>query len=177
MKPGMSWPIGVSVILAATVVGNLIMMHVANSDPSMAIEPDYYKKAVAFDSTMANERRSNALGWHAVSSIDSIVAGRATRVRLSLTDADGGIIGDATVHAVALFNARANDLQEGVMRAEQDGSYSVPLAVQTPGEWEVRIDAVRGGAHFVSTSRVDAVAVTHAIQPPTSDASSGATRP
>ena len=41
MKPGAGWPIGIALVLCATVVGNLVMMRVAGSDPSMAIEPDY----------------------------------------------------------------------------------------------------------------------------------------
>ena len=45
MKPGAGWPIGIAIVLAATVVGNLVMMRVAGDDPSMAIEPDYYRKA------------------------------------------------------------------------------------------------------------------------------------
>jgi nitrogen fixation protein FixH len=156
MKAGIGWPIGIALILGGTVAGNLIMMRVANDDPSMAIEPDYYKKAVDFDSTMAQERRSNALGWTAVSSMDSIVNGRPTRVHVRLRDASGASVSDATVQVTALFNARANDLQSGSLQRETDSSYSVPLNIRFPGEWEVRVDAVRGSEHFKTTSRVNA---------------------
>jgi nitrogen fixation protein FixH len=150
----MGWPIGIVLVLSATVIGNLVMMRVANDDPSMAIEPDYYKKAVDFDSTMAQERRSNALGWTAVSTMDSIVTGRPTRVRVQLHDASGASIADASVQVTALFNARANDLQAGSLQRQADSSYSAPLNIQYPGEWEVRVDAVRGSQHFRTTSRV-----------------------
>jgi len=155
MKPGMGWPIGITAVLAITVIGNLVMMRIANDDPSMAIEPDYYKKAVAFDSTLADARRSNALGWTAASTIEPIVEGQRTRVRVRLTDARGAVISDATVHVVALFNARANDLQSAPLVFNQDSSYSAPLSISFPGQWEVRVDAVRGSDHFVTTSRVE----------------------
>lgn len=157
MKPGMGWPIGIALVLGATVVGNLIMMRIANDDPSMAIEPDYYKKAVDFDSAMAQERRSNALGWTAVSTMDSLVSGRRTRLHVRLRDASGASVPDASVHVTALFNARANDLQTGALQRDDDSSYSAPLDIRYPGEWEIRVDAVRGREHFKTTSRVDAV--------------------
>ncbi len=162
MKPGMGWPIGIVLVLGSTVVGNLIMMRVANDDPSMAIEPDYYKKAVDFDSTMAQERRSNALGWTAISTIDSIVDGRPTRVHVRLRDASGMSVTDAAVQVTALFNARANDLQSGTLQRDLDSSYSAPLNIRYPGEWEVRVDATRGNEHFKTTARVIAV---HAAAP------------
>lgn len=160
MKPGAGWPIGIALVLAATVGGNLVMMRVAGNDPSMAIEPDYYKKAVDFDSTMAEERRSNALGWHAITTLDSVVVGAPTNVRVQLTDSTGVAIGDATVKIVALFNARANELQAVTLEREPNGTYRGAITVHYPGEWEVRVDAVRGSAHFYSTSRVSAVGAT-----------------
>ena len=159
MKPGAGWPIGIAIVLAATVVGNLVMMRVAGDDPSMAIEPDYYRKAVGFDSVMAQERRSNALGWHASTTLDSVVVGTPTMVRVQLSDSAGAMISDATVKVVALFNARANEVQALTLErdGEPNGSYRGALAVHYPGEWEVRVTATRGAAHFVSTSRVIAV--------------------
>ncbi len=157
MKPGAGWPIGIAIVLAATVVGNLVMMRVAGDDPSMAIEPDYYRKAVGFDSTMAAERRSNALGWHAISTLDSVVVGTPTMVRVQLSDSTGAMIGDATVKIVALFNARANEVQALTLERMPNGTYRGSLAVHYPGEWEVRVTAMRGDAQFVSTSRVIAV--------------------
>ncbi len=154
MKPGMGWPIGIAAVLGATVAANIAFMRVAANDPSMAIEPDYYKKAVAFDSTMSLERASNALGWTAVSTIEPGASGKAARVRVRLAAADGTPIAGATVRVVAMFNARANDLQSSALQMDPDSSYSAPLDIRFPGEWEVRVDAVRDRAHFIATSRV-----------------------
>lgn len=157
MKPGAGWPIGIALVLCATVVGNLVMMRVAGSDPSMAIEPDYYKKAVGFDSTMAEQRRSNALGWSAITTLDSVVVGTPTSVHVRLRDSTGTPISDATVKIVALYNARANEIQAVALERGEAGEYSGRLSIHYPGEWEVRVDATRAGAHFLSTSRVNAV--------------------
>ncbi len=157
MKPGSAWPIGIAGLLAASVIANLALMRVAGSDPSMAIEPDYYKKAVAFDSTMADERRSNATGWSAVTTLDAVVPGRSTRVHVRLSDSSGTSVPDATVQVVALFNARANDLQQVELQRDADDSYGGLLTITHPGQWEVRVHATRGGAVFRGTSRVEAV--------------------
>ena len=56
MKRGLWWPIAVAAILATTVAANIWVMMIANDDPSFAIEPDYYRKALAWDTTLAQSR-------------------------------------------------------------------------------------------------------------------------
>ena len=95
MKKGMGWPIGVAVILGTTVVANLVVMRLANNDPAFAIEPDYYKKAVAFDSTFAEERRSLELGWTATSTLAAST--RAGESTLTVRDSAGKVVLHAPV--------------------------------------------------------------------------------
>ena len=155
MKPGMGWPIGVAVILGATIVANIVVMRLASSDPSFAIEPDYYRKAVKFDSTMAAESRSLALGWTATSTfVPSDSVGRPMLV-VNLADAQSAPVKGATVTVVALANARANDLLAATLREVSPGRYESTIAALFPGQWEVRIDAVRGAEHFVTSTRTD----------------------
>ena len=155
MKPGMGWPIGVAVILGATVIANLVVMRIATSDPSFTIEPDYYKKAVAFDSTIAEERRSATLGWTATSTIvASDTAGRPT-LTVTLLDAQGQPVTGATMTVVALANIRANDLVSVSLHEVAPGRYQSTLAARIAGQWEVRVDAVRGAEHFVVSTRTD----------------------
>jgi Predicted integral membrane protein linked to a cation pump len=159
MKRGMGWPIGIGTILILFVAANLFVMRLATTDPSFAIEPDYYNKAVAFDSTMAEERRSAALGWSA----SSIIAAGDTRtgpaVTVTLADAKRQPIVDASVTITALFNARANDVLSATLHEHSPGQYGAPLAVRYAGQWEVRVDAVRGTDHFVTSTRTIAPAV------------------
>lgn len=154
MKRGMGWPIGIFVVLGLTVAANIWVMRVANDDPSFAIEPDYYQRAVRFDSTMATERQSAALGWTASSSLVTVNANGAT-VTVTLRDAQQQPIVGATVRVAALANARANTILSANLTESAPGQYSAPLAAQRPGQWEVRVDATRGTDHFVASTRTD----------------------
>lgn len=143
MKPGMGWPIGVGVILGATVISNFAVMRIASSDPSFAVEPDYYARAVAFDSTMAARQRSLDLGWGLEASVDSLVPGETPHLTVRLKASDASPLVGAHVSVVARFNARANDTLTAVLREDAPGMYVAPLAIHTPGLWEFRVDASR----------------------------------
>ncbi|MEO8000018.1 MAG: FixH family protein [Gemmatimonadaceae bacterium] len=143
MKPGSAWPIGVSVILGVTVIGNLAVMRIANSDPSFAIESDYYQKAVNFDSTISLERKSATLGWTTVSNIAFDSSATTTRLTVSIVDKAHQPVTGLTVNVDALFNARANEIQHLRLPETSPGVYSAPIGVGHAGEWEVRINATR----------------------------------
>jgi nitrogen fixation protein FixH len=169
MKPGMGWPIGVGVILGVTVIANLIVMRVANNDPSFAIEPDYYQKAVTFDSTIAEARRSATLEWTATATIVADDAGGPPTVTVTLLDATRQPVAGATVSVSALANARANDVLTATLHETAPGQYQAPLAARFVGQWEVRVDAVRRdtlGAtqHFIGSTRTDVARRTRAPQ-------------
>ena len=163
MKKGMGWPIGVVTILASTVVANVIVMRIANDDPSFAVEPDYYRKAVHFDSTMAQERENISLGWGIETRIDSIGDGRHTRVAIRLRDASSYPLPGARVAVMARFNARANDTLTALLTEEAPGTYVTTLPIAHPGQWEVRVDATHGSQRFSASSRVNAVRVAVAL--------------
>jgi FixH len=156
MKRGMGWPIGVAVILAATVGLNIWVYRVANDDPSFAIERDYYRKAVDWDSTLAQRRQNLALGWHLSPRLDAFTPRDGARLRITLTDAAGTPIRDATVKVAAFFNARANDIIDSALARDSSG-YSVRLPVRYGGVWELQFDVTRGHERFTATSRVEAV--------------------
>jgi nitrogen fixation protein FixH len=158
MKAGMGWPIGVVVILGATVIANIAVMRIANDDPSFAVEPDYYRKAVHFDSTMAQQRRNADLGWGVRTRIDSIGDGTQTRLTVELRDASNYPLPGARVAVMTRHNARANDTLTAVLDEQVPGSYTATLPIARAGEWEVRVDAQHGSQRFVASSRVSAVA-------------------
>jgi nitrogen fixation protein FixH len=157
MKKGMGWPIGVAVILSSTVVANVVVMKIANNDPSFSVEPDYYRKAVHFDSTMAQQKRNLSLGWGIDTQIDSIGDGTRTRLSIRLRDASSYPLPGARVAVMARFNARANDTLTAVLTEEAPGTYVTTLPIARPGEWEVRVDATHGSQRFSASSRVTAV--------------------
>ncbi|CAN5862537.1 FixH family protein [soil metagenome] len=158
MKPGAGWPIGIVVILVVFVVGNLVMMRIANDDPAMAVEPDYYQKAVAFDSTMAVARRSAALGWSAQTTIVARDSAPGATVRVRLSDAAHQPVEGAVMTIDARFNARANDIITDTLVERAPGEYLASLAVTHAGQWEVRVTVTRGASRFTASTRADAPA-------------------
>jgi nitrogen fixation protein FixH len=155
VKPGMQWPIGVAVVLGATVIANVVVMRIANSDKAFAIEPDYYKRAVAFDSTLATERRSDALKWSASAQFLAQTEATQRTLAVTLTDAQGVSVQGAIVTVTTLANARANAVLSARLQESSPGRYQGSLSATFPGQWEVRIDAVRGAQHFVTTTRTE----------------------
>ena len=156
MKRGSGWPLGIVAILAATVGLNIWVLRVANDDPSFAIEPDYYQKAVNWDSTMAQQRQNLALGWHLAPTLGAFTTHNGARLQVTLTDASGASIADATVRVAAFYNARANDIIDTTLHPDSSG-YAATLPVKHGGVWELQFDVKRGATRFTSTSRVEAV--------------------
>ena len=156
MKPGMAWPIGITAILATSVIGNLVMMRVANNDPSFAIEDNYYQRAVDFDTTMHQQGRSDALRWTAAVAIDGVHDGAGV-LRVQLRDQNSLPITADSVMAVAFFNARANERARVRLTRDstESGTYRQAIAVAHAGQWDVQISAWRGPEHFVLSTRVE----------------------
>lgn len=158
MKPATRWPVGISLVLTVTVAANAVLYHVAGADPSFAIEPNYYAKAVAWDSTAAQTKRNTALGWRLSPALTPFLPNVGARLSVTLADATGAPITDATVKVSALYNARAGTVLESTLRPEASG-YATILGVAHAGQWEFRFDVTRRGQHFTNTVRLDAVRV------------------
>lgn len=139
--------------LNAAVVG--ITLYLAHSDRSFAVEPDYYQKAMAWDSAAAQRERSAALGWTASLTVgDPTSAGRV--ITLTLTDRSGAPIQEADASIIAFHNARAADHFTANLRpTETPGRYAAALPLERPGLWEFRISAARGQDSFATVIRRD----------------------
>lgn len=160
MKRATRWPLAITAVLTVFVAVNVALFRVAGDDPSFAVEPDYYARAVNWDSTMAQARRNHTLGWRLAPSLGPVSNASAV-LRVSLTDSTGNPIEGATVRVAALFNARASAVIHSTL-AHDGGEYVARLPMRHAGLWELRFDVTRGGQHFTATSRLDAVAATPA---------------
>ena len=156
MKRGAWWPIGVSVALATTVAANLWVMRIANDDPSFAIEQDYYRKAIAWDSTLAQGRESARLCWHLTPRMGPIAPDGRSRLTADLRDATGAPIVGAVVRVTALYVGRASDVHEATLTPSGAGEYATELDARHAGQWELRFDVRAGSAHFTEVARVEA---------------------
>lgn len=153
MKKGMQWPIGVAAVLVLTVAANIYVMVRANDDPSVAIAPDYYQRAVRFDADQALRQRSARLGWRV-----SLEAARSSATEATVTavlvDSAGAPIRGAIVRIAAHAVARSNDVFTATATAAGD-QYLAVLPVNRGGLWELNVEAVRGSERFVATQRLD----------------------
>jgi hypothetical protein len=156
MKRGAWWPIAIVAILTCTVGANFWIYVVANGDRGIAIEPDYYQKAVAWDSSMAQARENLVLGWHVTPSLAAFTARDGADLRVTLSDSTGAGIPDATVKVHAFYNGRAGEISDTTL-VPRSGAYETRLPVHHGGLWELRFDVRRGSLHFTATSRVEAV--------------------
>jgi len=156
MKRGMWWPIGITTVLATTVAANLWVMQIANDDPSFAIEPDYYRKAIMWDSTLAQERQDSILGWRLTPRLRIMTATGQARLSATLTDSTGAPISGAVVKVSALPVARANEVHEATLAADGAGEYATQLDARRQGRWELRFDVQAGPTHFTEVARVEA---------------------
>jgi nitrogen fixation protein FixH len=150
---GMSWPIGIGAILMLTVGANIVVYRVANNDPSFAIEPDYYRKAVAWDSTASERRVSAALGWSAPISL--VRTGSALALRAMPRDANGTPLRGATITAQLFPIARSQHVDSVAMTESTPGQYSADVSQARAGLWEVRLSVTHGSNRWASVDRVE----------------------
>ncbi len=162
-KRGWYWPLLLIAGMSGIVGVNVWMLVVASGDANgSVVEPDYYRKAVAWDSTMALRAASDSLGWGTELSLSgSPAAGPApggALLELRISDARGAAVSGATVQATLIHNADASRHVEVALKDAGDGRYTGAPVLAHPGLWEVRIDARRGRAHYLETRHTDLVA-------------------
>lgn len=156
MKRGWQWPLLVSLALLFTVGVNVVMLFAARGDPNgTVVEPDYYRKAVEWDRTMARIAASDALKWTASASIGASAAG-SREVRVALRDSAGVAVPAADVRVTIIHNVEAAKLIEGSLTAQPNGEYTATLLAPHAGRWEVRVTARRGEERFLATLHAEA---------------------
>jgi nitrogen fixation protein FixH len=155
LKREHGWPAAICTILGITVALNVWVMRVANDDPSMVVEPNYYARAIRWDDEMAQARRNAALAWTVTPTLGATDAGRA-ELRVSVRDAHGAPIDGAAVTLEAFAILRSGDVVHATLAPDGDG-YRTSVPMRTRGRWELRFTVVRGGDRFTAVQRVDAV--------------------
>ncbi|HET9951473.1 MAG TPA: FixH family protein [Candidatus Eisenbacteria bacterium] len=153
MKPAALWPVAVVGALVVTVGANIAILVLANDSDKAVVEPNYYEKAVAWDSTMAQGRRNESLGW----SIGATLAPSAVGARLhaNLADREGAPLPGALIRVEAIHNADAARRIEGTLRDAGGGAYEADLPLRHAGLWELRFTVERDGALFTLDLRRD----------------------
>jgi len=152
MRSGAGWPLAVAAVLAVTVIANAILFVAAQDRNGAVVEPDYYRKAVEWDSTLAQERRNRELGWR----LDAELGPRAdggVPLRVRLADAQGRPIDGATGRVAAIHNADAGRIVAETLAPGPDGRYRATLRLERGGLWELRFAIRRGAERFTASLR------------------------
>jgi len=160
MKKGWHWPILLGGLLTVGVGGNVYFMCVAVSDPSFAVEPDYYAKAVSWDAHQAQAMENAELGWRLALTVAAADAGTGrARVVATLSDREGRPVQGLDVGLTAFHNARAAHVVTATLGETAEHDYAADVAVVRPGLWEFRVVASRGAETFTAVVDQDAPGV------------------
>lgn len=134
------WPAIILGLLGGQVALSAIMIYVASSDPSFAVEPDYYQRAVSWD------QRSRGAELTASVAIANAADLRGEReARFTIREADGRSLRGALVTVVAFHHGRAADRKQATLREQDDGAYAARLPLRRAGLWEFRLTIERDG--------------------------------
>jgi len=153
MSKGWHWGVFVGGLMAVVIGANLILIYFATSDPSFAVEEDYYQKALDWDDKRSQDRANAELGWTVELEVGRERAPDGTvQVVARLSDREGQPVGGAGVDLELFHNARAAWIHRAQLREDGSGSYSAALPLRRPGLWEFRLNAVRDERRFTYTS-------------------------
>ena len=147
---GWYWPVGLAALLVGSAGANIALVVITSRDASFAVEPDYYAKALAWDETMAQQARNEALGWSLGLRVEPTgELGRVT-VAVGLSDGAGVPLPGARIAIEALHNARASRVLTAVLEP-RDLGYAAVMPLSRPGLWEFRVRVTRGPDVFTAT--------------------------
>jgi len=142
MNRGTFWIAFVIALLAGNAVAMGVLL-AESGDPSARVMPDYYRRAVAWDQSMADSQASADLGWAASA---RLVGGE---LEVTIAGADGAPVDRAAVTATVRHRSVATGatvtLQGGA------GRYTARIAAAQPGLYVVDLVATRGAERFVSS--------------------------
>lgn len=147
------WALPVGLLVAMT-AGEIYMVTIAVEDPGFAVEKDYYKKAVHWDSHMAQSAENQRLGWKLALETRPAKGGHV-RLLVHIKDGRGHPVRGANVRVETFFNARASHILTADLSDAGDGSYQSALPMRQRGLWEFRFTATHGGARFTDVVRRD----------------------
>lgn len=127
----------------------LVVVYFATTDPSFAIEPNYYQKGLNWDAVAAQTSQNQRLGWSAKVDLGAEATVRDERAMVcTLTDRDGQPLDGATVDAVAFSHARGSERTAVTLLPAGRGRYEGQVRFARQGVWEFRLAIRRGTDTF-----------------------------
>ncbi len=132
------WPTLIVGLLCVHTIGLIFVAFIASSDPSFAVEPDYYAKALAWDESRKDARDPALDGFELTTHLRP-VAGKQALGHLTLeVHRDQQAVEGLTVEAIAYHIGRADDRQAVVLTESAPGVYAAEVNLRRDGRWEAR---------------------------------------
>lgn len=155
MKPEIRWPLLIIGLLVLQVGLGIFFFFKATSDPSFAVEEDYYQKAINWEDKQAQDRTNAKLGWTLTPVVGPVGKDLKSRlVRAELADRDGNPLSGAVIGLETFHNIRAGEILRADLPETSPGLYGADLRMQRPGLWEIRFLVKKGSDTFTHTARV-----------------------
>ncbi len=155
-RSGRIWPLLIVMLIGLNSSIVAITIYFASSDRTVAIEPEYYAKALKFDDTIRQREASNALGWTATSAIRAAEGSRGMALEIAIVDRDGRPVADAKVSAVAFASVRSGERQCIALcpSSSSTGMYTGRIRIARAGIWHLSITAKRLDDTFLQETDV-----------------------
>lgn len=152
IAPHILWPGMVVSLLGMSLVACALTVFFALSDPSFAVEKNYYEKALNWDEQAAQLHTNQSLGWTAAAHLSGILSPRGERtLTVTLTDASGQPIENATITADAFHPARSGD-RLNVTLVEKNATHTATDRFTRKGIWRIKGTARVGDTVFTFES-------------------------
>lgn len=151
MSPAARWIGGIVLLLAGNAVA-VILLATRSGDPTPRTVPDAYRRAVAYDRTVAARAASDALGWRAEPHL--VAAGRGDRLEVALLDRRGAPVAGAQVEASVRHRSRATGPTVALVETAP-GRYAAAVTAQGRGLHDVEVHATRGADRFLAARTLD----------------------
>lgn len=127
----------------------------AVGDPSFAVVPDYYQKAVDWDEHKAERAASEALDWTVEITPSRTVSIRGERaIEVAVHDARGNPVNGADVSVSVYHHARASKVIESELATTGDpGHYAATLDMRNEGVWNITLRITRDSDSYIQTDK------------------------
>ncbi|MCW5776774.1 MAG: FixH family protein [Phycisphaeraceae bacterium] len=149
------WPGMVAALISISLCFAGVTAFVALTDPSFAVEPDYYDKALRWDERRAQAVRNDELGWHVEIEVAGALDALGRReVRLTALDAEGRPLEGATASVEMFHHARSSQRLAATLTESAPGVFVGSPAIAREGLWEIRFEIRRAADAFIGSAEV-----------------------
>lgn len=138
-------------LLGLQVILGFFALTLATGDPSVAVVPDYYERALHWDESEALKKSSQTLGWN----VQFTTEDRPTSLTILLQDRNKNPIEIETGTVQLYHHARASQVRRHQCETNADGKITLSDCFVKPGYWEVTLDVTSAdGQHYVQSKTI-----------------------